>query len=137
MPYTGSLAGAFASRHERATKAALEASAQELINGLKDPKPLGLAGGYTSGAFVSGNLLGSIQASDPFIEKGAWQIFVFTDVRYAEMWEGPPGSKWEKGHYNIFSRKVEQEKRWRPTLMRKDEDIFRAYERVYSRFMSR
>jgi hypothetical protein len=129
MSYTGSMAGTFATRHRKATDDALVASAQELINGLKDPKPLGLRGGYTSGAFVTGNLLGSIQATDPYTDKGVRAILVFTDLAYAEYWDR------ERGHYNIFSRRQEQESRWKPTLRRKDEDILAVYARVYRRSM--
>ena len=128
MSYTGSMAGTFAQRHARAIDAALEAGAQELINGLKDDKPLGLTQGYTSGDFVTGNLLNSIQATDPYTEKGTRHIRVYTDVLYALYWE--------MGHQNVFTRKYERQERWGPTLQRKDEDIFAAYARVYQRFMS-
>ena len=127
MSYTGSMAGTFATRHRKATDDALVASAQELINGLKDPKPLGLRGGYTSGRFVTGNLLGSIQATDPYTEAGTRHISVYTDLEYAK--------HWEDGHNNIFSRRREQETRWKPTLRRKDEDILAVYARVYRRSM--
>jgi hypothetical protein len=136
MSYTGGMASTFEARHKRATDAALEAGAQELINGLKDQNPLGLAGGYKTGAFVTGNLLGSLDKTDPYTHEGVRAISVYTDLVYAEIWEGPPGSKWESGHYNIFSRKQEQpRKRWYPTLHRKQEDILAAYWRVYKRFM--
>jgi hypothetical protein len=121
------MAGTFATRHRKATDDALVASAQELINGLKDPKPLGLRGGYTSGRFVTGNLLGSIQATDPYTEAGTRHISVYTDLEYAK--------HWEEGHQNIFSRRREQEERWKPTLRRKDEDILAVYARVYRRSM--
>ena len=127
MSYTGSMAGTFATRHRKATDDALTAAAQELINGLKDPKPLGLRGGYTSGRFVTGNLLGSIQATDPYTEAGTRHISVYTDLEYAK--------HWEEGHQNIFSRRREQEERWRPTLQRKEEDILAVYSRVYRRSM--
>jgi hypothetical protein len=127
MPYTGSMAGTFAQRHARATDAALEAGAQELINGLKDTKPLGLTQGYTSGAFVTGNLLNSIFATEPYTANGTRHISVYTDVPYALYWE--------MGHVNAFTRKYEREERWYPTLIRKDEDIAAAYARVYKRFM--
>jgi hypothetical protein len=130
MSYTGGMATTFRERHERATQAALRAAAQELINGLKEPKPLGLRGGYTSGAFVSGNLLGSITPTDPQKDKGGWHIFVGTDVEYAVFWDR------ERGHYNIFTRKVERQERWKPTLIRKMDDINEAYGRTYRRFMS-
>src|SRR4051812_13456471 len=127
MPYTGSLASTFATRHARATDAALVAGAQELINGLKDQKPLGLASGYTSGAFVTGETLNSIQATDPYTEAGTRHIRVYTDLLRALYWE--------YGHMNLFTRRYERQERWAPTLARKDEDIFAAYARVYKRFM--
>jgi hypothetical protein len=122
------MAGTFAQRHARATDAALEAGAQELINGLKDTKPLGLTQGYTSGAFVTGNLLNSIFSTEPYTANGTRHISVYTDVPYALYWE--------MGHINAFTRKYEREERWYPTLIRKDEDIMAAYSRVYKRFMS-
>jgi hypothetical protein len=127
MTYTGSMAGAFKARHDRATDAALEAGAQELINGLKDEKPLGLTQGYTSGDFVTGETINSIQATDPYTEKGTRHIRVFTDLLRALYWE--------LGHINLFTRKYERQERWGPTLIRKDEDIFAAYARTYKRFM--
>ena len=127
MTYTGGLVPTFKVRANNARNNALAAAAQELINGLKDPKPLGLRGGYTSGKFVTGNLLNSIQATDPYFESGAWHISVYTDVDYAAFWE--------EGHENRFTRRREQEERWKPTLRRKEEDIVRVYARVYSRIM--
>lgn len=127
MTYTGGLASTFTARHQRATDAALEAGAQELINGLKDEKPAGLTRGYTSGDFVTGNLLNSIQATDPYTEQGTRHIRVYTDLLYALYWE--------MGHINTFTRKYERQERWAPTLVRKDADIFAAYARTYKRFM--
>ena len=122
MSYTGGMASTFAERHKRATDAALEAGAQELINGLKDTKPLGLTQGYTSGDFVTGNVLNSIQSTDPYTEKGTRHIRVYTDLLYALYWE--------MGHINAFTKKYERQERWGPTLQRKDEDIYRTYARV-------
>lgn len=128
MPYTGSMAGAFRSRGERASVMALRAAAQVIVNGLKDPKPDGLRGGYTSGAFVTGNVLNSIFVTDPERDGNVWVIFVATDVMYAVYWE--------YGHYNIFLRKFVREQRWLPTLNRKANDALTAYQRVYAREMS-
>jgi hypothetical protein len=127
MTYTGGMASTFEQRHKRATDAALEAGAQELINGLKDTKPLGLTQGYTSGDFVTGETLNSIQSTDPYTQEGRRAISVYTDLKRALYWE--------YGHINAFTRKYEREERWYPTLIRKDEDIFNAYARVYKRFM--
>src|SRR5690348_15439393 len=101
MSYTGSMAGTFAARHARAVDAGLEAGAQELINGLKDDKPLARTQGSTSGDFVTGKLLNSIQATDPYTEKGTRHIRVYTDVLYALYWE--------MGHQNVFTRKYERQ----------------------------
>lgn len=123
------MAATFAARHKRATDAALEGAAQELINGLKEQKPQGLRGGYTSGAFVTGNLLNSIYATEPARGPGGTAfIVVATDVPYAVYWEA--------GHFNLFSRKYEREERWSTTLLRKMDDIHEAYARVYKRFMT-
>jgi hypothetical protein len=139
MSYTGGMASTFAQRHTRATDAALEAGAQELINGLKDTKPLGLAKGYTTGDFVTGNLLASILATDPYTSAGTRHISVYTDLMYAVYWE--------YGHYNIFvggaigsnggnfSAGLQREERWVPTMHRKSDDVAAAYARVYKRFM--
>lgn len=128
MPYSGSMAGAFRQRHERAVRAALQAGAQVLINGLKEQKPAGLAGGYTSGAFVTGEGLASIFMADPQQDGGVWVIFVATDdVKQVY---------WEYGHFNLFTRKYEREERWHPTANRKAGEVHTAYARVYDRFMS-
>jgi hypothetical protein len=128
MPYTGSMAGAFRSRGERATSMALQAAAQVMVNGLKDPKPEGLRGGYTSGAFVTGNVLNSIFVAGPFRDADGQAIYVATDVMYAVYWEF--------GHYNIFLRRYIREPRWGTTLQRKAGDAIAAYRRVYAREMS-
>ena len=128
MGYTGSMAGTFRQRHERATAAALQAAAQVVVNGLKDAKPQGLAGGYTSGDFVTGNLINSIDTTAVQTDSGGAHIMVYTDVMYAVYWE--------YGHFNIFLRRFIREERWRPTLDRKSDEAFRAYARVYDRFMS-
>lgn len=128
MSYTGSMAGAFKSRQERATADALRAAAQVVVNGLKEQKPAGLAGGYTSGDFVTGNLLNSIFTTEPQQDTEGWSIYVATDLMYAVYWE--------YGHYNIFLRRYIREERWRPTLARKQDDVFAAFRRVYDRMMS-
>src|SRR6478609_2030723 len=125
MSYTGSMGDAFKARHEAATKAALTAAAQVVVNGLKEPKPEGLTGGYTSGDFVTGQLLNSIIVSDTQKDAKGTFVTVGTDLMYAVYWEF--------GHVNVFTRKYEREERWGPTLARKQDDIIRAYQRVYAR----
>jgi len=122
------MAGTFKSRHERAVDAALKAAAQVVVNGLKDEKPEGLRGGYTSGDFVTGNILNSITISDTAKDAKGCYVLVGTDVMYAVYWEF--------GHINVFTRKYEREERWGPTLSRTSDDATAAYRRVYARFMS-
>ena len=124
MSYSGGLALVFKGRGGKARENALRAAAQVVVNGLKDEKPLGLRGGYTSGDFVTGNLLNSIFVTDP--KDG--EIAVATDVLYAIYWE--------YGHFNLFLRRYVREERWLPTLLRTAEDAFRAYQRVYDREMT-
>ena len=128
MSYTGGLALTFRQRRDRATEGALRAAAQVMVNGLKDPKPDGLRGGYTSGAFVTGNVLNSVFVTDVQRDLGGWSIAVATDVMYAVFWEF--------GHVNIFTRRYEREERWRPTMLRKADEAMDAYQRVYARVMS-
>jgi len=127
MPYVGGLAIAFQGRNGGATEAALKAAAQVVVNGLKDEKPLGVRGGFTSGAFVTGNLLGSIDMTDVVRTPEGPAIAVYTDAEYAVYWE--------YGHFNIFSRKYEREERWEPTLRRVADEANAAFARTYRRFM--
>ena len=128
MSYTGSVAGAFRSRHERATVMALRAAAQVVVNGLKEPKPNGLRGGYTSGDFVTGETLNSIFVTEPQRDGDGMSVLVATDLMRAVYWE--------YGHYNIFLRRFVREERWRPTLDRKADDVFRVFQRAYASAMS-
>lgn len=128
MSYTGSMAATFRARHDRATDDALKAAAQVVVNGLKEQKPQGLRGGYTSGAFVTGATLGSIFITEVFQgPSGEKFILIATDSMIAVYWE--------YGHVNLFTRKYEREERWRPTLERKYDDAMAAYARVYQRSM--
>jgi hypothetical protein len=122
------MAGTFRARHERAVDAALRAAAQVVVNGLKDEKPEGLRGGYTSGDFVTGNILNSITISDTARDRQGTFVLVGTNVMYAVYWEF--------GHINVFTRKYERQERWGPTLARTSDEATAAYRRVYARFMS-
>jgi hypothetical protein len=125
MSYTGGMAQMFERRHGRAVDDALRAGAEEYIEGLKEQKPAGLKGGYTSGAFSDDRQIDSLYVGDPFTNKGARAVFVFTDAKWAPAWE--------YGHINLFTGKYERQERWGPTLIRKQEDIFAAEARAYRR----
>ena len=79
----------YADRMEEATNAGLKAAAYVYYNEVKRA----LAGGYTSGDFVTGRVLNSVTVGD--VQDHA--IDVGTDVMYALYWE--------IGHHNIFTRK--------------------------------
>lgn len=64
--------------------------------------------GYTSGAFVTGNLEASIRVVGPFDDDGKRTVAVVSDNDYARYWE--------EGHHNVFTRKWEHEPRWGPAL---------------------
>jgi hypothetical protein len=63
-----------------------------------------LAGGYTSGDFVTGRVLNSVTIGEP----SGLYIDVGTDLDYAEYWE--------IGHHNIFTRRYERVMIWEPAL---------------------
>jgi hypothetical protein len=119
------MAKMFELHHGRAVDDALRAGAEEYIEGLKEPKPLGLGGGYTSGAFSKDRQVDSLKAGDPFTSKGARSIAVYTEVPWA--------AAWEEGHDNIFTRRRERKQIWESTSQRKREDIFAAQARAYKR----
>ena len=125
MSYKGGLADFYRKRRTRATHAALKASAQVIVNGLKEPKPQGLRGGYTTGDFITGTLLNSIFISEPFQgANGTWFVLVGTNLAYALYWE--------VGHVNLYTRKYERQERWRPTLLRKIDQAVAVYHRAYA-----
>ncbi len=123
MGYTGGMAQMFEQRHGRAVDDALKAGAEEYIEGLKEQKPAGLKGGYTSGDFSDDQQVDSLYVGDPFTQKGSRAVFVITDAVWA--------AAWEYGHINLFTRKYERQERWGPTLQRKQEDIFAAQAMAY------
>lgn len=83
----------------------LTAAAQHYANEVKQD----LRGGYTSGAFVSGNVINSV-AVDPGQRRGdVLEARVGTDVMYALFWE--------VGHQNLFTRRYERVEIWRPRLL--------------------
>ena len=68
-----------------------------------------LAGGYTSGAFVTGHLLNSITIAPPVFEGSDLVVRVGTQLLYA--------LAWEVGHNNLFTRRFERQERWFPTAV--------------------
>ena len=84
-----------------------------------------LRGGYTSGDFVTGNVLNSVTRTDPRWESSARAIRVGTNVMYALFWE--------IGHHNIFTRRYERVEIWYPELIRTAPAQRQAFERVFYR----
>lgn len=92
MPWT-SRAALVEAALTRAVEAGVNAGAQHYANEVKR----GLAGGYTSGRFVTGNVMNSVRVLAPAVRDGdEVRAIVGSDVLYALFWE--------LGHVNIFVR---------------------------------
>lgn len=90
----------FEARWQPALHAGLTAAGYVYANTVKRA----LAGGYTSGDFVTGRVMNSVTVSEP---EGN-EVDVGTDVDYALFWE--------MGHHNLFTRKFERVEIWRPAI---------------------
>lgn len=66
-----------------ARRGGLIAAAEVLKNEVKS----GLRGGYTSGDYVTGNVMNSVTRSEPEITPSQGEIKVGTNVKYALFWE--------------------------------------------------
>lgn len=106
-------------RIRRARMAGLVAMATVLVNAVKRA----LTGGYTSGAFVTGNVRSSVTHSEPDISGPVGYIDVGTNVIYALYWE--------LGHFNLFTRRFERQERWMPALLSSREAMQIAYARAF------
>lgn len=122
MPYQSNLPSIQA-KMQQATDAGLIAAAQVVINKVKE----GLAGGYKSGTFVTGNVLNSVNRSEPARDATGAYILVGTDVMYALFWE--------LGHANAWTRKFERKEVWMPALLSSRAEQLAAFQRVYQRFI--
>jgi hypothetical protein len=89
----------------QATAAGLIAAAEVVIGRVKQA----LRGGYTSGAFVTGRVMASVNRNEPATDERGAYILVGTDVTYALFWE--------VGHHNLFTRKFERQERWMPAFL--------------------
>lgn len=88
-----------------ATRAGLLAAAYVVYNEVKSR----LRGGYTSGAFVTGNVLNSVTIAPPILEGNAMVVRIGTNVDYALFWE--------VGHFNLFTRRFERVEIWVPAFL--------------------
>lgn len=102
-------------RFDGAMASGLLAAAYVYYNELKRR----LAGGYTSGAFVTGHLLNSITIAPPVYEGRNLVVRVGTMLLYA--------LAWEVGHNNLFTRRFERQERWFPTAIDTATDQRRAF----------
>lgn len=108
----------------QATPLALIAAAQVFINAVKRR----LAGGYTSGDFVTGNVLNSVTRSEPEpAGMGGYALQVGTNLPYALFWE--------LGHHNVFTRKFERVPVWEPAFLESQDEAATTYQRALQRFM--
>jgi putative ubiquitin-RnfH superfamily antitoxin RatB of RatAB toxin-antitoxin module len=110
-------------KHRAAQQAGLKAAAYIVYNEVKR----GLRGGYTTGDFVTGNVLNSVTISAIVEESGVFGIRVGSNVPYALYWE--------LGHHNAWTRKFERVEVWRPALVDTRDEQAAAYARAYKRSM--
>ncbi len=106
-------------RLQQAEAAGLRAAAYVLQAEIKRR----LAGGYTSGAWVTGRLLNSVEIAGPVLEAGALTIRVGSRLPYALYWE--------LGHRNIFTRRFERQERWMPAFLESWDRQQQAYAQAF------
>jgi len=110
-------------KHRAAQQAGLRASAYIVYNAVKRA----LAGGYTSGDFVTGNVINSVTIGAVFEEAGIFGVRIGSNVNYALFWE--------VGGWNVFTRKFERVEIWRPALIDTRDEQAAAFARAYKRSM--
>ena len=100
--------GAFLGATDRAIKAGLIAAAETYMAPVKEQ----LQRGFTSGAFVTGNLANSVARGEPQVTGDGAEIAVgSTQVN------PPYGLYWELGHHNLFTGRQERVEVWVPTMV--------------------
>jgi hypothetical protein len=122
MPWKSNIP-AIKSRHTQGVENGLLAAAAVLEAKVKE----GLKGGYTSGRFVTGHVMASVNHSDPTVGPNGAYILVGTDVMYALFWE--------IGHQNRWTRKFERVEVWMPAFLDTRSEQMAAFQRVYRRTM--
>lgn len=86
-----------------------------------------LAPGYTSGAFVTGRVLGSVTRTEPSTVGGVRVLHVGTNVDYAMYWE--------LGHQNLFMRRFAQKEIWGPSITATRDAQLDAFRRAFASAM--
>lgn len=124
MAFTSNLDADMA-RALAAVDAGLQAGGYYLANRIKEQ----LAGGYTSGDFVTGHVLNSVTLSEPYDEGDARVLEVGTDVDYALYWE--------MGHHNLFTRQFERVEIWRPTMEQEADTVGQIVDETIRSVMNR
>lgn len=122
MAYTSNMA-VIAAKMRAANMAGLIAAADVLIAAVKR----GLQGGFTSGDFDTGQLVESVERTEPDPVRG--EIYVGTKWMY--------GLMWEIGHVSTFSRQFERKEVWMPTFLSQRAAIQAAYARAFRSVMGR
>ena len=106
--------GAFEAASDRAIRAGLIAAAETYMGPVKEK----LQQGFTSGAFVTGNLANSVARSTPEKSIDGWEIAVgSTQVEPAY------GLFWELGHQNLYTGKHERVEVWVPLMVQMRDEL--------------
>ena len=88
----------------------------------------GLRGGFTSGDFVTGRMLNSVQLREPEVHENGGSIIVGTDQT-----DPPYPLYWELGHQNLVTGKYERVEIWGPAFRDNKEAAIAAYRRAFAR----
>ncbi len=110
-------------RFDLAQQKGLRAGAEVLRNAIKRK----LRGGYTSGQFVTGNVINSVTISNAERVGGVWAIRVGSNLMYALYWE--------LGHFNLFLNRFIRVEKWRIAWLESRNEVREAYTRVATRVL--
>lgn len=116
----------FRRKYAQAVDAGLVASGYQYYNELKRR----LAGGYTTGDYVTGNVLNSITVSPPFDRNGVRTVLIGTSQT-----DPPYPAYWEFGHFNIFTGRFERVEHWRESMLAAEGAMFDAFGRAFGRVL--
>ena len=120
MPYRSYLPQAL-DRVDAARRAALIAGAELLLGAVKDEH----RGGFTTGAFVTGNMLNSLVRTDPEPYVGGLLVRITTTQT-----NPPYPLYWFVGHHNLFTRRYERVDLWTPAYAKSAFKVAAEHARV-------
>jgi hypothetical protein len=123
MPYQSNLPQ-IARQMKAARSAGLIAAADLYVERMK----VALQGGFTSGRYVTGETVGSVERGEPVRDDRGEHILAGTDHYIARFWE--------LGHDNIITKRYERVEIWWPTFVETRQEQIAAFEKAYRAVMT-